>query len=103
MCSQLLNYSSLIIYYHLIFSLLFFHNGPSSKRTQLPELWGPYTAAYKQSSSIAYYSGTGLSGNETSPAHHLLLSCLLIILNLPGPFQFQQEQFYGRVIKVEEK
>lgn len=40
MCSQLLNYSSLIIYYHLIFSLLFFHNGPSSKQTQLQQNYG---------------------------------------------------------------
>lgn len=40
MCPQLLNYTSLIIYYHLIFLLLFFHNGPSTKKTQLQQNYG---------------------------------------------------------------
>lgn len=40
MCPQLLNYASLVSYSHLIFSLLLFRNGPSTKRTQLQQNYG---------------------------------------------------------------
>lgn len=71
MYPQLLSYTSLTIYYHLIFSLLIFHNGPITKLTQFQQNCRVPT---KQ-----HVSRTLLLPILTAPGVVSMKQCLLVI------------------------
>lgn len=99
---QLLSYTSLTIYYHLIFSFLFFHNGPSTKWTQLQQNYrGPTKLYMSKALLLPILSAPGIVSTKH---YHFLITPFSHApsVKFNTTFSIPTAQFHGRDIKVEE-